>query len=574
MVKVDRLSYSYPQKDLYADVTFTIEDYKHCAFIGSNGTGKSTLVHMLMNPDEYLYDGKIEITEGTRTGFVSQFYDMDENNEMTVFEYLSEEFIKVQNELNDVCTQMETAQDMEAVFERYQNILDHFDAMGGNDYESTIRKQLKTANLNHCEALKLNKLSGGEFKLVQILKEMIVAPNLLIMDEPDVFLDFENLDGLKNLINTFKGTLLVITHNRFLLNNCFNKIIHLENRELQEFDGTYVEYNNTLLKTKIELLQLSAKDTEEIERNKKLVEKLTKDATNFNNAAIGRSLKARKSIVERLEARRIKAPFVDIKKPQIHFYAENSEENGDLPVIKVDDVEIGFDTPLLCHVSFEIGKNDKVAIVGPNGTGKTTLLRNIFKNDHEGISIGEGVNMAYLSQKHTEMFDGKAKVADIFYDLGLETEQEVRDYLKDFCFDEDITDALVEKLSGGEKNLLQLAIISRGSANVLLLDEPTSHLDTYTQLAMEKAVEEYNGAVLMVSHDFYTIANCVDYVLLVEDKTIRRVSVRKFRKMIYANHFDKDYLEKEQKRKELEIKINAALKNNDYEQAEVLAQGL
>ncbi|MDO5402216.1 MAG: ATP-binding cassette domain-containing protein [Eubacteriales bacterium] len=572
MILAEKFSYSYPYKDLYENVTFTIEDYKHCAFIGSNGTGKSTLVNILMNPEKYLYDGKIEISEGTRIGFVSQFYEPDENNETTVFDYLCEDFVRIQNELNDVCSQMETSQDITSLFERYQNILDQFDSMGGSDYEITIKKQLKTANLKHCENLKLNGLSGGEFKLVQILKEMIVMPNLLIMDEPDVFLDFDNLDGLKNLINSFKGTLLVITHNRFLLNSCFNKILHLENKEIQEFDGTYAEYNITLLKTKIELQELAAKDTEEIERNKKLVEKLTKDAADFNNAALGRSLKARKSIVERLEARRIKAPFVDIRQPQIHFYTDTSGLSE--PVIKVEDVNIGYDTTLLEHVTFEIGNNDKAAIVGPNGTGKTTLLREIFKNEHKRIKVGEDVCMAYLSQKHTEMFDGKEKVSDIFLKLGFDTKLEIKEYLSGFCFDEDIVESSVDKLSGGEKNLLQLSIIAKGNANVLLLDEPTSHLDTYAQLAMEKAVEEYNGAVLMISHDFITIANCVDYVLLVEDNSIRKVSARKFRKMIYANHFDKDYLEKEQKRKELENKIASALKDNDYEKAELLIQDM
>ncbi|MDD3240219.1 MAG: ATP-binding cassette domain-containing protein, partial [Lachnospira sp.] len=260
MIKVEHLGYEYPQKELYKDITFTIEDNQHAVLIGSNGTGKSTLISILINPEDYLYDGKLQISEGTRMGYVSQFYEMDEENTMTVFDYLSMDFVKVQNEMNEICTKMESAEDMEAVFEQYQQILDHFDAIGGNDYESNIRKQLKTANLQQCENLSINKLSGGEFKLVQILKEMIVQPNLLIMDEPDVFLDFDNLDGLKNLINTFRGTMLVITHNRFLLSSCFNKILHLENKELQEFEGNYVSYNLALLQTKIELSELAAKD--------------------------------------------------------------------------------------------------------------------------------------------------------------------------------------------------------------------------------------------------------------------------------------------------------------------------
>jgi ATP-binding cassette subfamily F protein 3 len=132
----------------------------------------------------------------------------------------------------------------------------------------------------------------------------------------------------------------------------------------------------------------------------------------------------------------------------------------------------------------------------------------------------------------------------------------------------------IESLSGGEKNILQLAKISATKANMLLLDEPTSHLDTYSQIALEEAIKNYNGAILMVSHDFYTIANCVDYVLIIEDKTIRKMSIRKFRKMIYSNHFDKDYLEIEQKKKEVETKIEIALKNTDFAQAKILSEKL
>ena len=132
----------------------------------------------------------------------------------------------------------------------------------------------------------------------------------------------------------------------------------------------------------------------------------------------------------------------------------------------------------------------------------------------------------------------------------------------------------IEVLSGGEKNLLQLAKIAKSNANLLLLDEPTSHLDTYAQLALEKAIANYNGAVLMVSHDFYTIANCVDYVLFVEDKSIRKMRIRSFRKMIYENHFNKDYLELEQKKKELEQRIEALLLAHDYESAKIICEQL
>ena len=190
-----------------------------------------------------------------------------------------------------------------------------------------------------------------------------------------------------------------------------------------------------------------------------------------------------------------------------------------------------------------------------------------MKGENQAIHLGENVKMAYLSQMHGEVFNEKETVLKNFEDAGFETEAETVRYLKTYGFEEELVYNKVENLSGGEKNLLQLAKISRMDADFLLLDEPTSHLDTYSQLALEQAIEKYEGAVLMVSHDFYTVANCMDYVLFVEEKKLRKMSIRKFRKMIYADHFDKNYLELEQKKKEVEKRISFALQAGKFEEA-------
>ncbi len=572
MIKVDNLSYSFPQKDLYNQISFTLEDGQHCAFIGISGSGKSTLIDLILDPERYMFDGKLEIAPGCRTGYVSQFSEADKTKEMTVFEYIGGECIRLQNQLTAICTEMETSSDIDSLLEKYQETLDAFDALGGNDFESNINKKLNLANLMKHKDLMVSELSGGEFKLTQVIKEMLSNPDLLIMDEPDVFLDFENLNALKNLINSHSRTLLVITHNRYLLNHCFNKIIHLENMELQEFDGSYIDYNFSLLEKKIELQELATADAEEIERNQILVDKLRVMATDYDQASKGKKLKARVKIQERLEARRIKAPFVSIKQPDIRLVTYNEIE--ETIALKVEDYSVAFDEILLENVNFEIKSTDKVAIIGSNGTGKTTLLREIFKNTHDSIEINEDITMAYLSQLQGEMLNESNTILEEFFDAGLRTTEGIISYLAKYGFEEEILNQKIGSLSGGEKNILQLAKVSTSKANMLLLDEPTSHLDTYSQLALEKAIENYNGAILMISHDFYSVVNCMDYVLIIEDKTIRKMSMRKFRKMIYASHFDKDYLEIEQKKKLVETKIELALKANDFELAKVLCEEL
>ena len=176
MIKAENLSYSFPHKELYNKISFTLEDDVHCAFIGTNGTGKSTLVNMILHPDNYLYDGKLIVDVPGRIGYVSQFYTVEEEKEITVFDYISEEFVRLQNKINQICEDMAATDHLEELMEEYQQTLDEFNAIDGDFYESNIRKQLKTAGLAGYEDQILTNLSGGEFKLVQAIREMMISP--------------------------------------------------------------------------------------------------------------------------------------------------------------------------------------------------------------------------------------------------------------------------------------------------------------------------------------------------------------------------------------------------------------
>lgn len=572
MIKVDKLSYSFPQKNLYNDISFTLEDGQHCAFIGTNGSGKSTLIDIFMDPEKYLFDGSLEIDPSCRIGYVRQFQEIDKTQDITVFEYLAENFIKLQNEITAICTEMETSSDIETLLEKYQDALDEFESINGDDFENIIDKKLNLIELIKYKNLSISQLSGGEFKLIQVIKSMLTNPDLLIMDEPDVFLDFKNLNALKNLINAHKGTLLVITHNRYLLNHCFNKILHLENMEIQEFDGNYINYNFSLLQTKIELQELAAADTEEIERNEILIDRLRELASENAEQFRGKTLRARVKFQERLEKRRIKAPFVEIKQPNIIFIT--TDEVEEKTALKVTDYELSFDEVLLKDVNFEIKSTDKVAIVGANGAGKTTLFQTIFNNNNSSIEINENIKIGYLSQIQGQTLNYSNTIADEFFDIGFKTYDDIKEYLEGYNFHEELLNQKIGTLSGGEKNLIQLAKISEVGADLLLLDEPTSHLDTYSQIALEKAIKNYKGAILMVSHDYYTIANCMDYVLFIENKKIRKININHFKDIIYANHFNKDYLKIEQKKKSVETKIERALMDTNFELAKTLSKEL
>ena len=573
MIKAEKLTFGFSSTILFRDISFTLEENCHCALIGSNGTGKTTLTNLIREPERYLFDGKIKQDGVGRIGYVSQFAIREGDQSVTVYDYLCRDFRALEQAIGDVCLEMESADDMDAVMDRYQALLDESDAMDADNHEVNIRKQLKLAELEDKASLALAALSGGELKLVQIIRQMLRRPGVLIMDEPDVFLDFENLNGLRDLINAYPGTLLVVTHSRYLLAHCFDRIWHLENGDLQEYEGSFTEYSYARLQKKIDLQLAARSDEEEVRRITALVERLRDDATEVIDPQIGRTLKGKVSYLNRLLSRQIKAPFVEIRKPEIRLpQVEVPEEPAEL--LQLDNYSLAFGEKLLENVSFAVRSGEKVALVGANGTGKTSMLRDIWKNGHPAIHFSDAASPAFFSQLHAEILHEQNTVYEEFLDLGFETHAQVETHLQRYCFDPDSLGRKVGQLSGGEKNLLQLAKLAAGQANLLLLDEPSSHLDTFAQIALEDAIAAYKGAVLMVSHDFYTIVNCADTILFVENGTIRPMSARAFRKMIYKKHFSKDFLELELQKKELETRIARYLEAGDCAEAQRLCHKL
>ena len=573
MIKAEKLTFGFSGSYLFQDISFHLEENCHCALIGSNGTGKTTLLGLIREPERFLFDGKLTLDGAGRIGYVSQFAIREGDQSVTVFDYLCRDFLELEQAINDVCQQMESGEDMDVLMERYQNLLDESDAIDADNHEVNIRRQLKLAELEGKESLALEKLSGGELKLVQIIRQMLRRPGLLIMDEPDVFLDFDNLNGLRDLINAYKGTLLVVTHSRYLLAHCFDRIWHLENGDLQTYEGSFTEYSCSRLQKKIDLKLASIADEEEVQRINEMVERLRDNAEEKIDPQRGRVLRSKVSYLNRLMRRQIKAPFVEIRQPDIRLPdVDLPEEEAEL--LQLDNYALSFEEKLLEGVSFAVHAGEKVALVGANGTGKTSMLREIWKNQHPSIRFSEEASPAFFSQLHGEILSEQNTIYQEFFTIGFETEAQVEEHLKKYCFDPDSLGRKVGNLSGGEKNLLQLAKLAAGQANILLLDEPSSHLDTFAQIALEDAIAAYKGAVLMVSHDFYTIVNCADTILFVENGGIRPMSARAFRKMIYKKHFSKDYLELELQKKDFETRIERYLEAGDCVEAQRLCDKL
>ena len=431
MIHAEKLSFGFQSNPLFQNISFHLEENVHCALIGSNGTGKTTLMNLIRQPEEFLFDGKLTRDGVGRIGYVSQFALREGDQSVTVFDYLRQDFLELEQAIGDICLEMETAEDLDALMERYQALLDESDAIDADNHEVNIRKQLKLAELEQKETLPLENLSGGELKLVQVIRQMLRCPGLLIMDEPDVFLDFENLNGLKDLINAYQGTLLVVTHSRYLLSHCFDRLWHLENGDLQEFEGSFNEYSFSRLQKKIDLKLASIADEEEIQRLNVLVDQLRESAEEKADPRRGRALRSKVSFLNRLLSRQIKAPFVEIRQPDIRLpQVEAPEEPAEL--LRLDNYTLSFEEKLLEGVSFAVHSGEKVALVGANGTGKTSMLRDIWKNQNTAIHFSEEAAPAFFSQLHAEILNEQNTIYKEFLDLDFGTEAEVEEYLKDY----------------------------------------------------------------------------------------------------------------------------------------------
>lgn len=528
LIEFDKVSFGYPEKDLYDEISFTIEEGDHAALIGSNGTGKSTLVKLLMNEENYTYEGLIRREPGLTIGYVSQFVEQDASD-TTVFEFLSEPFREMLQQSDALTEQMGEVEDPESLYEEFQELMERLDAVDGYNYPSNIRKQLAVAGLSGVEENSLDAISGGEYKLLCILRSMLLQPKLLIMDEPDVFLDFENIIGLIRLIDRYQGTILTITHNRLLLSQCFDRILHIENRQLQDYCGSFSEYNRWLLETRVEVFETAQDFDDYIQIQRNLVEKLRKSAEFTSDPKKGRQLQARKKLVERMKNLRGEDPFLEVHDEVFHLPEVPADAQGyaeEETILTLENYSLSYHRVLLSEVSFAVQRGEKIAIVGANGTGKSSMLRDIYQ---KLVSGPYGEHVGYFRQI---------------------TENDP-----------------LQKLSGGERNKQQLQEIGDSGASILLLDEPTSHLDCYAQIALEKALQHYTGTVILVSHDFFTVTQCADRILILENGTLREMSGRAYRKSIYRKYFDSDIFEMERKRIETEEKVTSLIRKKRFDEA-------
>ncbi len=509
IVSLENVSKNYGFKPLFENVTLGLEDRDKIGIIGANGSGKSTLLRIIAGvevPDT----GRVVTAKGQTLAFLSQNPPYDEN--LTVLETIFASSSGVMQTIRDyeaVCHDIAAGKDSPAMLQRMSDLQHELEMNGGWDIEANARAVLTKLDITDTDA-KMGTLSGGQRKRVALAHELIFKPDILILDEPTNHLDADTIEWLENYLGRYTGALLLVTHDRYFLDRVTDRIFEVDRGTVQSFAGNYAYY----LEKKAEQDALR-----EVEGHKR--EQLIKKEL----AWLRRGAKAR----TRKSKHRIEAAHTLMALPKEQAKGEvdiaiGSKRLGS-KVVEINDISKSYgDNRLIDHFTYLLKRDDRIGIIGANGSGKTTLLDMLTRRiapDSGEIEIGQTVHIGYYDQESRELND-EQRVIDYIRDVAeyVTTNEGVQitagKMLERFLFTPAAQYAVIGNLSGGERRRLYLLRILMGSPNVLLLDEPTNDLDIPTLIALEQYLDEFAGALIVVSHDRYFLDRTVENIFKFE----------------------------------------------------------
>lgn len=502
---INHISKSYGGNTIFKDLSFEVHEGSRSGLVGRNGGGKTTLIKLIAN-QEPVDEGIIHWKKGLNIGYLAQIPDY---KSLTVREVLKTAFEKLtQTELRLQEMEHEMAQeltpvDLQRLMDQYGILQDEFILNGGYEMEAQLDRIASGLNITHLLEHTFAALSGGEKTKVGLGLSLLRNPDLLLLDEPTNHLDIEAIEWLGSYLNDYKGTIILISHDRYFLDEVVTKVLEMEDGEVQLFHTNFSGY----VKEKEEKLLREFQEYQEQQRKiKKMKEaiKRLRDWANRSNppsAALHKRATNMQRALDRIE--KLERPKIDVKKMAIDF---DAGDRSGKEVIVLEGVSKSFGTRnLFNEVNMLVQFMDRTAIVGDNGTGKSTLLKMILKEvetDRGTIKVGSNVKMGYLSQHVFQDFADE-QVIDVFRSEVVVNEGEARHILAKFLFYGPAVFRKVNQLSGGERMRLRLAQLMYQDINLLILDEPTNHLDIDSCEVLEEALEQFNGTILAVSHDRY-----------------------------------------------------------------------
>lgn len=515
-VSLHDVTKSFGSEVIFSGVTAKIEDHDRIGLVGPNGTGKTTLLRVIcgeLEPD----DGPGEIARGSDLSIGYQKQNCGLTFEGTIWQEMQSVFADVyalERRMKELQGQM-VAGDSPALAEEYRRTEDAFLARDGYQIEVKIKTVLTGMGFaEHGFDKCVDKLSGGEQTRLAIAKLLLEAPSLLILDEPTNHLDFATLNWLEDYLSGYKGALLVVSHDRYFLDKLCNKIWELEDAVLWEYKGNYTAY--TKQREEQDARQKKLYEQQQAERAK--LEDYV--ARNLVRASTSKMAQSRQKMLERLEP--VGKPRRRLKPPKIRLEFE-TEPVKDVLTVENLTITVGSgekEQVLLSGAEFNIQRGDKVAIIGPNGSGKTTLLRALLSAQPPvtgRITWGRGVKRSYYDQgsdhldQSLTVMDTMWKAYPRMYETPLRTALGAMGLTGEDAY------RLVGQLSGGERARLKLAMICLAGSNVLVLDEPTNHLDLPSKEVLQQALSEYEGTLIIVSHDRYLLDRVPNRIFAIEN---------------------------------------------------------
>lgn len=519
MINIINLSKYYGTDTIFDNISLKINNNEKVGLVGPNGCGKTTLIKMITREEEPS-KGNIIIEEKLSIGYVPQYIEFDKD--ITLLDVILKEFNELSRQLRELETRMSLAaeEDLEQILTKYQKIRDKYDDIEGDTAPARAEKILDSLGLENRANQLVETLSGGEKNVLALAKALLLKPDLLILDEPGNHLDYKGLAWLEKFLSDYKESVLIVSHNRYLLDRICEKIIAVEGRKTNEFTGNYSYYRMNRLKSLVNQQSDYVSNQKKIKRIEALVKKFREIATVTADPAWGQRLRAMKSRYDQEQKNAVEKPQEFEKKIQMDFQSDRSKADIALQIINYSKA---FDSlKLFEKASANISCGEKVALIGANGCGKTTLIRDMISQgswDNDIIRVGPSLTIGYCSQ-HQEIFNPESSIEDEIRNLGSLTRSDAYKIVAPFNFSWEDMEKKTGDLSGGEKNRLQMARLIYLKTNFLILDEPTNHLDILSSEAVEEALADFDGTLLVVSHDRYFLEKTVNRIIEVKDKKL------------------------------------------------------
>ena len=515
----NNVSAHYGSQIVLDGASFQIDENDKLGLIGRNGSGKTTLLKVLTGGEEPT-SGSVVVPQTTTVGYVPQYVDADES--VTVRDFLLEDYNRVVEELRRAERGLESVGQVDTgrALDAYQNALDAHDRMDGERFVDEAGSMLASMGLEGKKAQRVGSLSGGEQNVLSLTRALLAKPDLLLLDEPGNHLDFHGMAWLEDFLLRFTGAVLVVSHNRYLLDRVASGILELEHGRITHYDGHYSAYRAQRLRDLLSQQSDYIANQKRLARLEALVHRFEQIARANSDPAWGRRLRARRSQLERERRQAVDKPEMDTSAIRTHFESAPTRANI---AIHMRDYTRGYGEDILFDkAEMEVNGGETVALVGANGSGKSTLLRDIVERgewDSEDIRVGPSMKIGYSAQQQETLDDDQTVVQQV-REAAPMSNQAAFGLLSALLFDHEDMDKTVGDLSGGERNRLQIARLMAMKPNLLILDEPTNHMDIPSQEAVEEALEEFQGTLLIVSHDRYFLDKLAQRVVVIRDRKL------------------------------------------------------